>query len=211
MSFEKSVFINCPFDEEYTELLRPLLFTILTLGFAPRISVERSDAGEVRLDKIRGLIGESKYSIHDLSRIKSGKKGEFYRLNMPFELGIDFGSRKFANGEDQLSNKKYLILGEKQYEYMKALSDINGIDIKYHKSDKVEVITAVRDWFVENAEMDILNTLSPQEIYSYFIEFDAYFYDICIAKKYSCSQIKIIPVKEQIAYMKNYIETNLFE
>jgi hypothetical protein len=209
MSFEKSVFVNCPFDEDYKELLRPLLFTILTLGYTPRISIERSDAGETRLDKIRGLIGESKYSIHDLSRVKSGKKGEFYRLNMPFELGIDFGSRKFADAEDKLANKKYLILGEKNYEYMKAISDINGIDIKYHKSDKIEIITAVRDWFVENAEMDILSTLSPQQIYSHFIEFDAYFYDICDAKKYTPDQMKAIPVKEQMAYMGEYINTNI--
>ncbi len=27
--FEKGVFINCPFDDEYRSLLRPLLFTII--------------------------------------------------------------------------------------------------------------------------------------------------------------------------------------
>jgi len=27
--FDKNVFINCPFDQEYLSLLRPLLFTIL--------------------------------------------------------------------------------------------------------------------------------------------------------------------------------------
>jgi len=86
-SFEHNVFINCPFDREYYSLLRPLLFTITYLGFNPRIALESSDSGEMRIEKICALIKSSKYSIHDLSRLKAAKKGEFYRLNMPFELG----------------------------------------------------------------------------------------------------------------------------
>lgn len=89
--FESNVFINCPFDREYYSLLRPLLFTIVFLGFNPRLATERSDSGENRLEKIRELIRDSKYSIHDLSRLRSKKAKEFYRLNMPFELGMDYG------------------------------------------------------------------------------------------------------------------------
>src|SRR5215204_1149067 len=106
MGFEKNVFINCPYDPEYYPLLRPLLFTVIYLDFHPKIASERSDSGEQRIDKICELIEESKYSIHDLSRLKCNKKGEFYRLNMPFELGIDYGSRRFA--ADQLKDKKCL-------------------------------------------------------------------------------------------------------
>ena len=29
MPFERNVFVNCPFDEAYYPLLRPLLFTII--------------------------------------------------------------------------------------------------------------------------------------------------------------------------------------
>jgi hypothetical protein len=42
--FELNVFINCPFDEQYYPLLRPLLFTVVYLGFNPRIASERSDS-----------------------------------------------------------------------------------------------------------------------------------------------------------------------
>lgn len=54
--FERSVFVNCPFDQDYVELLRPLLFTIAYLGFKPRIALERFDSLEVRVDKICELI-----------------------------------------------------------------------------------------------------------------------------------------------------------
>jgi hypothetical protein len=40
--FSRSVFVNCPFDSEYLPLLRPLLFTVIYVGFVPRIASEGS-------------------------------------------------------------------------------------------------------------------------------------------------------------------------
>jgi hypothetical protein len=74
--FSKNVFINCPFDSDYVALLRPLLFTVLYLGYVPRIASERLDSGEPRIDKIVDLIQHSRFSIHDLSRIEASEKKE---------------------------------------------------------------------------------------------------------------------------------------
>jgi len=84
--FEKSVFINCPFDADFEPILQAVLFSVIYLGFLPRLASERNDGAENRLEKIRGLIEASKYSIHDLSRCQAKRKGEYFRLNMPFEL-----------------------------------------------------------------------------------------------------------------------------
>ena len=89
MGFEKNVFINCPFDDEYKGLLRALLFSIIDMGFEPRIALESLNSGEARIEKIIKIIQQSQFAIHDLSRIKSKGAGEFYRMNMPFELGLD--------------------------------------------------------------------------------------------------------------------------
>jgi hypothetical protein len=51
MSFETSVFLNCPFDDEYLPLLRPILFAIIDLGFTPRIALESLDSGKPRIEK----------------------------------------------------------------------------------------------------------------------------------------------------------------
>ncbi|MEJ1961719.1 MAG: hypothetical protein WDO56_09305 [Gammaproteobacteria bacterium] len=91
MRFERNVFINCPFDEEYRPLLHPLLFSVYALGFQPRIALESLDSGKPRIEKIVTLIKASKYAIHDISRIQATSAGEYFRLNMPFELGIDVG------------------------------------------------------------------------------------------------------------------------
>lgn len=96
--FPRRVFINCPFDPDYRQLLISLLFTVKFLGFIPKLSLETLDAGTSRLDNIVDLIKHSKFGIHHLSRIMSSKKGEHTRMNMPFELGIDYGCKKFKPG-----------------------------------------------------------------------------------------------------------------
>lgn len=99
--------MNCPLDKEYEPILQAVLFCLVRLGLRPRIATERSDAGEARISKIIELIKSSRYSIHDLSRCQARKAGERYRLNMPFELGMDFGCRHY--GGNPLSTKVILI------------------------------------------------------------------------------------------------------
>mgnify|MGYP001209380134 CR=1 FL=1 len=191
LDFEKNIFINCPFDTEYYHLLRPLIYTILYLGFNPRIALESSDSSVLRLDKICGLIEDSKYSIHDLSRLKSSKKNEFYRLNMPFELGIDYSSRRF---KEELANKKFLILEKDSFNYMKAISDINGIDIKSHKSKPEEIIKCVRNWFVETVGLKNVN--SPTQIWYDFNDFYARLYEIKTNQNFTKDEIDFMPIPE---------------
>lgn len=114
------------------------------MGFTPRLASERVDAGETRLDKIIELIAASRWSIHDLSRCESREVGEIFRLNMPFELGIDYGCRQFR--KDIWASKRFLILEEQRYRFQRALSDISGCDIRHHDGKVVLVMKEVRDW-----------------------------------------------------------------
>ena len=124
--FEKNVFVNCPFDDDFRQLLLGIVFTIIYFGYKPRLSLERADSAESRIQKILELIEESKFGIHDLSRIMSSDKEEHYRMNMPFELGIDYGCQKLKGGK--WSQKKILILEKERYRFQKAISDLSGSD-----------------------------------------------------------------------------------
>ena len=94
MKYENSVLINCPFDDSFiNDLLKPTLFFLIYNGYNPRLSLEISDSGQVRLEKITEIIKNCKYSIHDLSIVKAKKVNEYARMNMPFELCIDYGLR----------------------------------------------------------------------------------------------------------------------
>ncbi|MBK8052440.1 MAG: hypothetical protein IPK35_03970 [Saprospiraceae bacterium] len=153
-NYDINIFVNCPFDDKYFDLLQTLVFTITYYGFIPRISLESSDSGQPRLEKIVQLILESRYSIHDLSRLQSKSINEFYRLNMPFELGVDYGLRKF---NQEYADKRSLILETERYDYMKAISDINGFDIKNHNDTPFELIQCLRSWFSETLKVSDLN------------------------------------------------------
>lgn len=147
--YEQSVFINCPFDKDYLPLLKAMLWLLHRCGLRPRLSLERSNAGEGRLEKICELIDASKYGIHDLSRIKSSKKKELYRLNMPFELGIDYGyMRVSANSQHQ--QKVLLVLEGERYSAQKGLSDIAFADPQAHENDVEILIEVLREWLVVN-------------------------------------------------------------
>jgi hypothetical protein len=143
-AFERSVFINCPFDAGYEPVLKAILFCVMRFGLTPRIATERSNAGETRIAKIEGLIRESRFSIHDLSRCQSQTAGEHYRMNMPFELGMDFAVARF--GADALRQKELLVLEEQPYRYQASISDLAGIDIEYHGGRPDQAIRRVRNW-----------------------------------------------------------------
>lgn len=144
--FERNVFINCPFDDDYQPLARALIFSVLACGFEPRLATERSDSGEVRIEKIRELIRCSLFSVHDLSRIEPLHPGDLPRFNMPFELGLDLGSRYYGN--PHLKKKQCLILEEERYRFQRVLSDISGNDIRAHQSNPETLIRELRNWLL---------------------------------------------------------------
>lgn len=166
-NFVKNVFINCPFDDQYTNLLKPLLFIIIKIGLEPRIASERLDSGEVRLEKIIELIMECKYGIHDLSRCKSTKKNEYSRFNMPFELAIDIAAKEF-HPDKKIKTKIFLILEEEKYSVQKSLSDLSFSDTECHDGDPEELIYNVRNWFYKTGYTKIESPSSIWDAYNYF-------------------------------------------
>ena len=196
--FEKNVFVNCPFDEDYRQLLLGIVFTIIYFGYKPRLSLERADSAETRIQKILGLIEESKFGIHDLSRIVSSDKGEHYRMNMPFELGIDYGCQKLKG--DKWTQKKILILEKERYRFQKALSDLSGSDIKSHDDQVHKAIQAVRNWFVTE---ELKRGDSGNKVWDSFNDFEAYLYDEVVEKDGHTSTADV-QISEIIHHMENW-------
>lgn len=142
LDFERNVFINCPFSEDFEPLLKPLLFTVLRVGLEPRISFENNTATKFRLEAIVDLMLDSKYSIHDLSLNHSTSVGEEFRMNMPFELGIDYAIALREN-HDRFRSKKLLILEDKPFITKRTISDMAGTDFRNHKNEPEELIAEV--------------------------------------------------------------------
>lgn len=143
-SYSDSVFINCPFDDEYLAKFRAIVFAIQDCGFAPRCTLESNDSGETRVDKLYRLITLSRFGVHDISRTQLDGTNNLPRFNMPLELGIFLGASKLGTGRQR--QKKCLVLDSERYRYQQFCSDIAGQDIKAHNDEPIQVARAVRNW-----------------------------------------------------------------
>ena len=138
------VFINCPFDWGYQSIFEAIVFAIFDLGFVPRCALEVDDASQIRLEKICGIIAECRYGVHDLSYVNIDPGTRLPRFNMPLELGLYLGCKRF--GSRQQRYKKCLILDRRPFRYRAFLSDIAGQDIHTYRGTPRAVIVAVRNW-----------------------------------------------------------------
>lgn len=144
-----------------------MLWLLVQVGLTPRLALERSNANEVRTHKICELIEASRFSIHDISRVRLSKKDEYARLNMPFELGIDFACRRYAP-KKRHKRKVILILEEEPYATQKALSDLSFSDPKPHQCEVEVLLEVLRDWLRTNG---FKIKLGAAEIYNRYLDF----------------------------------------
>lgn len=140
----QQVFINCPFDDQYQSLFEAITFTVFVCGFQPRCALEMDDGSQTRIEKIFKIIEDCKYGIHDISKTELDSTNHLPRFNMPLELGIFLGAKRF--GQDEQREKVCLILDRESYRYQKFISDISGQDIRAHGDNHGAAISIVRNW-----------------------------------------------------------------
>lgn len=176
-SDEDSVFINCPFTDDYKKLFHCIIFCVLACGFRPRSALEAGDAGDIRLDKIVRLIKDSPYSIHDLSAVQLDGTNSLPRFNMPFELGLVIGCKKLAG--KKYENRPILVMESSAYTSQKCLSDIAGQDLKAHGDSDIEIVNIVRTWLLQESKRT--NIPGHVRIREAFAQFSDALSEICDA------------------------------
>jgi len=122
-------------------------------------------------------------------------------MNMPFELGLDFGCKKFKGGNR--AQKTILVLEEQRHRYDIALSDLSGSDIAAHAGDYQVAIRKVRNWLVSNE-------LEPHDgaakIVSGYEDFQEWYYEKQEAAGFSEDDILDFPTNELLGAMKEWFE-----
>jgi hypothetical protein len=140
--YERSIFVNCPFDAAYQRLFHALVFAIHDCGFWARCALEVENSGEERIRKIKRIIRECRYGVHDISRVELDPVNQLPRFNMPLELGLFLGAQEY--GDNEQARKCSLVLDTERYRYQKFCSDIAGQDIRSHEGQPARVIAALR-------------------------------------------------------------------
>lgn len=140
----ESVFVNCAFDPLFQPIFDAIVFAVLRCGFTPRCALETDDASESRFVKIQRIVEDCRYGIHDISRTQTNGDPPLPRFNMPLELGLFLGAKRY--GDDIQKRKRVLILDTDRYRYQRFVSDLAGQDIHAHDDDPARAISVVTSW-----------------------------------------------------------------
>jgi hypothetical protein len=136
------VFLNIPYDEEFSSLYIAYIVGLFQLGLVPHIASE-IPGGKRRLDRIFELIQSCQYSIHDLSRVEVRVTPTgLPRFNMPLELGMTI---TWAN----LHPKRHIwfVWESEPYRLQRSASDLNGTDPYIHSGTAEGVLSELRNAF----------------------------------------------------------------
>lgn len=138
---KKSVFLNIPYDSQFTSQYFAYITAVSALSLVPKATLGIS--GNRRLDRIADLIDGCAYSIHDLSRVQLDRnKPRTPRFNMPFELGLAVA---WAQAHPQ---HKWFVFESTKRRLNKSLSDLDGTDPYIHGGTVRGVMREVCNEFV---------------------------------------------------------------
>jgi hypothetical protein len=201
-AYEKSVFVNCPFDGAYRPLFQALIFTIYDCGFEARCALEAEDGGEERIRKIKRIIRECRYGIHDISRVQLDALNRLPRFNMPLELGLFLGAQEYGSGPQR--QKRSLILDTEPYRYQKFCSDIAGQDVRAHGDRPARLIAAVRAMLSTSLDGRV-RLPGEAKIRSRYAQFRAEFPSICRRMHLRPSELQFVEFR---ALLRDWLSAN---
>jgi hypothetical protein len=153
--YEKSVFINCPYDSDFQDLFHAIVLTVSACGMSPRSALETMGQGDPRITRITETLANSKYSIHDLSRFTGEGVANLARSNMPIELGIAIALRYERRDTNRPHN--FGIMAPVGSPLRQFASDLLGLDAYLHELTVHSVIRATHFWLQEQPDTPLTN------------------------------------------------------
>lgn len=180
-----------------------MLFCVVSFGLEPRLANERLEAGENRLTKIMGMIGSSRFSIHDLSLGMAEAAGEAFRMNMPFEYGLDCGFRECD--ERLRREKRFLVFERNPYDLKRALSDTAGQDVEFHRGDPALVIEKTRNFFRVELGRNLPGAAALEAQYA---TCQGWIVERKIAEGHSERRALRLPTRERLDAMKDWVQAD---
>lgn len=138
----KGVFLNVPYDEEFSSLYVAYIVGLCQLGLIPHLAFE-IPGGDRRLNRIILLIQSCRYSIHDLSRVEiSVAPSATPRFNMPLELGMTITWQILKPKQHTL-----FVCESNPFRIQRSASDLNGTDACIHDGTVQGVLRELRSAF----------------------------------------------------------------
>jgi hypothetical protein len=109
--YSRCVFVNCPFDKTFKPILDAILFAIHDCGFIARIALEDAGTGDARLQRIRKIIEESRFSIHNIpGAAYIQKRFKLFKAQLPAMAEVAKLSLRELQGLDYLPELLHLMI-----------------------------------------------------------------------------------------------------
>jgi len=198
--YERQVFINCPFDDQYLALFHAVVFAVHDCGYVSLCALEVIDTSESRLNRLLEIIKQCKYGVHDISRTELNAHG-LPRFNMPLEPGLFLGAKKFGSLSQR--QKQCLVVDCEPYRYQIFISDIAGQDIQSHENSEQKAIHVVRNWLNTLPETEIIP--SGAEIWKRYQQFRRALPKLCRALKWQPDDLEFADYQYIVA---EWLEAN---
>lgn len=171
-TYEYHVFLNYPFDSDFTDLSYALQFSVVAAGLLPLCAKDISYSDQPRLVTLVDSISHCRYSIHDFSRSRGEGADNFARMNMPIEMGMAL----FHALNTQHRDHRCLFFVNNPYDYHKFASDLAGLDPICHENNELQLVAHTYDWLRDVAGTDpsikyTFNLQPTTEIQAKYCEF----------------------------------------
>lgn len=121
-------------------------------------------------------------------------------MNMPFELGMDYGARLYGNGP--MKTKAILVLEQTTYDTKRCLSDIVGWDVLAHEGRYDVAVSQVRNWMMHAAGAP---PKGPARIIANYASFQHWYFERELARGPSEADITSYPTIEFINAMGEWV------
>jgi hypothetical protein len=172
-----------------------IVFAITDLGFVARSAREEDDCGEFRLAKVQRIIEQCKYGVHDISAVKLDRTHKLPRFNMPLELGLFLGCKRYGSKSQRY--KVSLVFDTDPYRYQIFISDIAGQDIHSHGDDVKTAIRELRTWLATASKRSKLP--GGKDIFDRYRRFQADLPALCKALKLEPAEVTFKDLRQMMA------------
>lgn len=119
---------------------------------------------------------------------------------MPFELGLNHGSKLFGIGAH--IDKAILVLEGERYDSQRALSDIAGWDVEAHRNGYQTAVRKVHRWLRAQTAGKFIG---PDRILGHYIDFSGCYWHRELASGASEDDIKEYPSIDVVRAMHDWL------
>ncbi len=165
---ELSVFVNCPFDDQFRASLDAIIFTTVHAGFFPWMAGSTGSVAVPRVQRILEGLSWCRYSIHDLTRYQGEGPDNVSRFNMPLELGMAMALRTPTPDFDA---HDWMVMVPDGHVYQRYISDLAGFDPQAHDESPQKVALCVLSWLLTRPTVPV--AVGPDDVIGKLPEYSA--------------------------------------